>query len=31
MNITAIVIAVGCVIMIFSGIWIGVRRQVVKT
>jgi len=27
MNITAIVIAVGCVIMIFSGIWIGVRRQ----
>ena len=31
MNITAIVIAVGCVIMIFSGIWIGVRREVVKT
>jgi len=31
MNITAIVIAVGCVIVIFSGIWIGVRRHLVKT
>ena len=31
MNATAVVIAAGCVIMIFSGIWIGVRRQAVKT
>jgi hypothetical protein len=31
MNVTAVVIAVGCVVMIISGIWIGVRRQVIKT
>ena len=27
MNVTAIVIAIGCIIFIFSGIWIGVRPQ----
>lgn len=31
MNVTAVVIAVGSVAMIISGIWIGVRRQVIKT
>jgi hypothetical protein len=31
MNVTAVVIAIGCIILIFSGIWIGVRRQVVKS
>jgi hypothetical protein len=27
MNVTAIVIATGCIILIFWGIWIGVRRR----
>jgi hypothetical protein len=31
MNATAIVIAIGCIILIFSGIWVGVRRPVVKS
>jgi len=31
MDVTAIVIAIGCIILIVSGIWIGVRRQVVKS
>jgi len=30
MNVTAIVIAIGCIMLIFSGISMGVRRQMVK-